>query len=69
VAKPGRASGDELARYLQTKKLHRPSERKRLIETARELGIPGTEAAQERAFGKVALKKSKKKPRHKWPTR
>ena len=38
-----------------------PSEqRKRFIETARELGIPDTEAAQERAFGKVGLKKPKK---------
>jgi hypothetical protein len=37
-------------------------QRRRFIETARELGIPDTEAAQERAFGKVGLKKPKKKP-------
>ena len=38
-----------------------PAEQKRrFIETARELGIPVTEAAQERAFDKVGLKKPRK---------
>lgn len=41
-------------------KLTPVEQRKRFAETARELGIPDTEAAQERAFGKVGLKKPKK---------
>ena len=41
-------------------KLTPAEQRKRFIETARELGIPDTEAAQEKAFGKVGLKKPKK---------
>ena len=35
-------------------------ERKRFTELARELGVDESEAAQERAFGKVGLKKPKK---------
>jgi hypothetical protein len=41
-------------------KLTPAEQRRRFIETARELGIPDTEAAQERAFGKVGLKKKKR---------
>ena len=37
--------------------LPQPEQRKHFIETARELGIPDTEAAQENAFGKVESKK------------
>lgn len=36
---------------------------KRFIEKARELGVDETEAGQEKAFGKVGLKKPK--PKHK----
>ena len=36
-------------------------QRRRFIETARELWIPETEAAQEQALGKVGLKKPKKR--------
>jgi hypothetical protein len=46
-------------------KLTPAEQRKRFIETARELGIPDTEAAQEKAFGKVGLKKPKKTKRKK----
>jgi hypothetical protein len=42
-------------------KLTQAEQRKRFIETARDLGIPDTEATQDRAFGKVGLKKPKKK--------
>lgn len=46
-------------------KLTPAEQRKRFITTARELGIPDTEAAQEKAFGKVGLKKPKKAARRK----
>lgn len=36
---------------------------KRFIEKARELGVDETEAGQEKAFGKVGLKKPR--PKHK----
>jgi hypothetical protein len=38
---------------------------RRFVEAARELGISDTEAAQERAFGKVGLKKPRKGKRKK----
>jgi hypothetical protein len=34
---------------------------KRFIETARKIGVDETEAGHERAFGKVGLKKPKKR--------
>jgi hypothetical protein len=34
-------------------KLTQAEQRRRFVETARELGIPDTDAAQEKAFGKV----------------
>jgi hypothetical protein len=40
-------------------------QRRRFAATARELGIPDTEAAQERAFGKVGLRKRPKQRRKK----
>ena len=46
-------------------KLTPAEQRKRFIETARELGIPDTPEAQERAFGKVGMKKPKKGKRKK----
>ena len=44
-----------------TKKLSPSEQRKRFIETARKLGVDETEAGHERAFGKVGLKKKRKK--------
>lgn len=41
-------------------KLTPAEQRKRFIEMARKLGVQDTEAAQEKAFGKVGLKKPKK---------
>lgn len=38
---------------------------KRFIETARKLGVDETEAGHEQAFGRVGLKKPRKKPRKK----
>jgi len=46
-------------------KLRAAEQRKRFIETAHKLGIPDTEAAQERAFGKVGLKKPKRQSKMK----
>ena len=42
-------------------KLTPAEQRKRFIETAREVGADETEAGEERAFGRVGLKKP---PRH-----
>jgi hypothetical protein len=44
----------------KTHKLTPAEQRKRFKETARELDADETEAGQERAFGKVGLKKRKK---------
>ena len=44
-------------------KLRQTEQSKRFIEKARELGVDETEAGQEKAFGKVGLKKPK--PKHK----
>lgn len=41
-------------------KLTTAEQRKRFIEAARELDVDETEAGQERAFGKVGLKKPRK---------
>lgn len=41
-------------------KLTPAEQRKRFIETARKLKVDETETGQERAFGKVGLKKPKK---------
>lgn len=38
-------------------KLTPAEQRKRFVETARELGVDETEKGQDRAFGKVGLKK------------
>ena len=46
-------------------KLTAAKQRRRFIETARKLGIPDAEAAQENAFGKVGLKKPKRSKRKK----
>jgi hypothetical protein len=47
---------------VKKKRKDTPAEqRKRFIEMARKLGVSDTEAAQERAFGKVGLKKQAKK--------
>lgn len=42
-------------------KLTPAEQRKRFIELAKDLEIPDTQAAQEQAFGKVGLKKPKKR--------
>lgn len=49
----------------RSSKISPAEQRKRFAETARELGIPDTEAAQEKAFGKVGLRKPKKSKRKK----
>jgi hypothetical protein len=42
------------------RKLTATEQHRRFVETACELGIDESEAAQDRAFGKVGLKKRKK---------
>jgi hypothetical protein len=39
-------------------------QRRRIIETARELDIPDTEAAQERVFGKVGPQAAEEEAKH-----
>jgi hypothetical protein len=46
---------------MRRKKESQAEQSKRFIETARKLGVDETEAGHERAFGRVGLKKPRKK--------